>query len=149
LIIEPVLKCVAASRIDEEIVDYEEPFRVWFTTVEGQSDRPTTVSELGGSETVNFAIPQVLEGNWLENTAVFLPPEDERVSGIEFRFSSGSRLRHTGFGASRSSKIPVYHIIGKAARDITLANNQRQTIKSAFIARLASIGLICLRADII
>ena len=113
LIIDPVLKCVAASRIDEEIVDYEEPFRVWFTTVEGQSDRPTTVSELGGSETVNFAIPQVLEGSWLENTAVFLPPEDERVSGIEFRFSSGSRLRHTGFGASRSSKIPVYHIIGK------------------------------------
>ena len=113
LIIDPILKCVAASRIDEEIVDYEEPFRVWFTTVEGQSDRPITVTELGGSETVTFAIPQGLEGSWLENTAIFLPPEDERVSGIERRFSTGLRLKHTWFGASRETKIPVYHFIGK------------------------------------
>jgi len=113
LIIDPILKCVAANRINEEIVDYEEPFRIWFTTVEGQSDRSITVAELGGSETVTFDIPQILEGSWLEDTAVFLPPEDERVSGIERRFSHGSRLRHTWFGASRVSKIPVYHIIGK------------------------------------
>lgn len=113
LIIDPILKCVAANRIDEEIVDYEEPFRIWGTTVEGQSDRPITITELGGSETVTFAIPQVLDGSWLENTAVFLPPDDERVSGIERRFASGSRLSDIWFGASRSSKIPVYHIIGK------------------------------------
>ena len=111
LIIDPVLKCVAANRIDEKIVDYEEPFRVWFTTVEGQSDRPTTIAELGGSEIATFAIPEDLEGSWIENTAMFLPPEDERVRGIEKGFSPG--LRHTWFGASRTSEIPVYHIIGK------------------------------------
>lgn len=113
LIIDPVLKCVAANRIDEGVVDYEEPFRVWFTTVEGQSDRPITVAEFGGSEVATFAIPQDLEGSWLENRAIFLPPADERVSDIEKRFSPGLTLKHTWFGASRASKIPVYHIIGK------------------------------------
>lgn len=111
LIIDPKLECVVANRIDENIVDGEAPFRVWLPTVEGQSDRPITVAELGGSEVATFVIPQDLDGSWFENTAVFLPPEDERVSGIEPRFSYGSR--HTWFGASRASKIPVYHIIGK------------------------------------
>lgn len=111
LIVDPILKCVAASRIDEEIVDYEEPFRVWFTTVEGQLDRPTTIPELGGTELATFNIPEDLEGSWLENTPIFLPPEDAQVSGIVRRFSPG--LRHTWFGADRSSRIPTYHFIGK------------------------------------
>lgn len=111
LIIDPILKYVAANRIDEKIVDHEEPFQIRFTTVEGQSDRPITISELGGSELVTFDIPDDWEGSWLEKTAIFLPPEDQRVSGIQRRFSPG--LRHTWFGADRSLKIPVYHIIGK------------------------------------
>lgn len=111
LIVDPVLKCVSGNRIDEEIVDYEKPFRVWFTTVEGQSDRPITITELGGSELTTFTIPEDIEGSWLDKTAIFLPPDDERVSGIERRFSPG--LRHTWFGADRSSNIPTYHFIGK------------------------------------
>lgn len=113
LIIDPVLKCVSASRLDEEIVDYEAPFEVWFTTVEAQSDRAITIAELGGSETATFVIPQDLNGSWLEHAAIFLPPEDDRVSGIEWRWSPGLSIKNTVFGAARDSKIPVYHIIGK------------------------------------
>ncbi|WBU53114.1 hypothetical protein [Paracoccus sp. SCSIO 75233] len=111
LMIDPLLKCVAADQIDERVVDYEEPFRVLHTTVEGQLDRPITVSELGGSELATFDIPAGTDGTWLESKPVFLSPEDERVSGISRGFSNG--MRHTWFEADRSSKIPTYHIVGE------------------------------------
>lgn len=112
LIVDPVLKCVSGDRIDEEIVDYEKPFRVWSTTVEGQSNRPITIAELGGSELATFSIPDDIEGTWLNENAIFVSPDDERVAGIERRFSPG--FRHTWFGADRASKIPTYHFVGKS-----------------------------------
>ncbi|WP_157994810.1 hypothetical protein [Paracoccus tegillarcae] len=111
LIIDPVLKCVSADTIDEEIVDYEEPFRVWSTTVEGQLENPLTVAELGGNESATFSISENLVGSWLEHEPLFLPPDDERVSAVSGAFSLG--LGKGWIGINRSSNIPTFHIIGE------------------------------------
>jgi len=110
LIVDPVLRCVSGERIDEEIVDYEKPFSVRFPTIEGELEVPSTVAQLGGSEVVTFAIPEYLAGSWLENEPTFLPPSDERVSGISRAFSHG--LRNAWFGADRSTRIPEWHVVG-------------------------------------
>lgn len=111
LIVDPVLKCVSADRIDEGIVDYDEPFRVWFTTVEGHLETPITVAELGGSVSATFTISENLVGSWLDRAPIFLPPDDERVSAVSRAFSLG--LGQGWIGIDRSSSIPTFHIIGE------------------------------------
>lgn len=123
LIVNPVLKCVSADRIDEEIVDYEEPFRIWFTTVEGQLENPLTVAELGGSERATFSISENLDGSWLDHEPLFLPPDDERVSAVNRAFSLG--LGKGWIGVNRSSNIPTFHIIGE---DNEISQHETRTL---------------------